>query len=331
MILIFLVPKLISKCACKIVHVQGDVGAPLVCFSLQDAQYRLVGLLSGGVDCGVPGLPDLFTSTLESTINWLQSVRQKLNRDRQQDNKAALNNALFSTTTAKTKSTATLFSTEKQVVQSEKTPQEESLKPNFDELEIVLEVQQTTEASRKDLVIIGEIQPTTTSSIISYPQPAAYQDQNPNINFSMLKSNLDTTNIFDIQDYKYNKENDNQSHFSREVVLPFEHVKLRPFQHSDNDYDYVDPFAVITDNSNSNRRDELHSLVSPSYSSILKFRPNKQPKIPQEYYEEENDQLCLGYENFGSGGVSNSLKPKLKSQMVLKYLYKSYLYYQSII
>lgn len=53
---------------------QGDQGAPLACPSFGTGKYLLVGALSGGIECGVEGIPDVFSSYIGPVQEWAHEI-----------------------------------------------------------------------------------------------------------------------------------------------------------------------------------------------------------------------------------------------------------------
>lgn len=53
---------------------QGDQGGPLICPGYGSGKYLLVGALSGGVECGAVGVPDVFSSYLGPVQKWARGV-----------------------------------------------------------------------------------------------------------------------------------------------------------------------------------------------------------------------------------------------------------------
>ncbi|XP_047736072.1 transmembrane protease serine 9, partial [Hyalella azteca] len=52
----------------------GDEGSPLACPSFEDGRYKLVGALSGGVQCGAANVPDIFKSYMDGSYAWIKET-----------------------------------------------------------------------------------------------------------------------------------------------------------------------------------------------------------------------------------------------------------------
>ena len=45
-----------------------------MCPALEGGQYKLVGALSGGIECGAPQIPDIYKSYLHATYDWIRDT-----------------------------------------------------------------------------------------------------------------------------------------------------------------------------------------------------------------------------------------------------------------
>lgn len=297
-----------------------------MCPSLIGDQYLLVGALSGGIECGVTGLPDLYTSFLYGAADWAYSILEEFPEppaDEQFLKISGLRENRFNSNLLG--SSQTLLS---------RNFHGKPAKSNFDAN--VKDFQQTYVIGNlqgRSLLPFTNSQPTVNNKIEAAPDkepetstykthttlipptvvtPVPYPVTNvPLQQEKPLKpSNQDAENSNSLTRSTNNSTSSNSKSpvIVRASSVDTDSSMFRPFQHQARSAS-LESESVLVSSASGYRPTGSPSprFVSPSYSSIVQFRPRR--VISPDHFsvseeEGEDEGFCIGYENFGSGGVS---------------------------